>query len=76
MHASLRIVFTAGLAGSLLGGCALGQRLGWTTRHDVDATEAVRVSCEEATRTLANGPDHGTAQRACLDAKTRQHVTR
>ena len=76
MPALLRIASLTAFAAALLGGCTLGQRLGWTAGDRTDATDAVRASCEQATRTLKGGPDHGTAQRACVDAKTRQHVAR
>lgn len=73
MDARVRLV-TPCLVAALLGGCAVGQRLGWTPTR-ADATDRVRASCEEATRTLEGGPDHATALRACLDAKTRQRVS-
>jgi hypothetical protein len=72
MDATKRLLAT-GLVATLLGGCAVGQRLGWNATP-VDATDRVRASCEEATRTLKGGPDHATALRACLEAKTRQGV--
>ena len=73
MDARVRLVTTC-LVATLLGGCAVGQRLGWTTTR-LDATDRVRAGCEEATRTLKGGPDHDTALRACLEAKTRQRVS-
>ena len=73
MDATKRLLAT-GLVATLLGGCAVGQRLGWTTTR-ADATDRVRASCEEATRTLKGGPDHATALRACLGAKTRQRAS-
>ena len=73
MDARIRLLTTV-MIPTLLGGCAIGQRLGWTATQS-EATDRVRTSCEEATRTLKNGPDHATALRACLDAKTRQHVS-
>jgi hypothetical protein len=72
MHARIRLLATC-LVATSLAGCAVGQRLGWTATR-ADATDRVRASCEEATRTLQGGPDHGTALRACLEAKTRQRV--
>lgn len=60
-----------------LAGCATANRMatkmGWRGEHAV-ATDTVRANCAAATRTLAGGPDHDTALRACIDAKTRQHV--
>ena len=73
MNVRIRLLAMAVVAASLAG-CAVGQRLGWTATR-VDATDRVRASCEEATRTLKGGPDHATALRACLDAKTRQRVS-
>jgi hypothetical protein len=73
MNARIRFLAT-GLMATSLAGCANGQRLGWTTTR-ADATDRVRASCEEATRTLKGGPDHATALQACLDAKTRQRVS-
>lgn len=70
-------VATTLAAAALLGGCAtgqrMGQRMGWTATP-ADATALVQASCDEATRSLKGGPDHGTALSACLDAKTRQHL--
>ena len=66
------IAATIALSG-LLGGCAVGQRLGWHHEH-APATEVVVAHCDEATSTLKGRPDHDTTQRACVDAKTRQHV--
>ena len=54
-----------------LGGCAVGQRLGWHATP-ADATASVRASCEAATRTLTGRDDHATAIDACIEAKTRQ----
>lgn len=60
-----------------LAGCAtanrVATRMGWRGEHAV-ATDTVRVNCEAATKTLTGRPDHDTALRACIDAKTRQHV--
>ena len=60
-----------------LAGCAtanrVATRMGWRGEHAV-ATDTVRANCEAATRTLAGQPDHDTALRACIDAKTRQHL--
>jgi hypothetical protein len=61
------------VAASLLGGCAVGQRLGWQRTHE-PATEVQVASCDAATATLKDRPDHGVAHRACVDAKARQHV--
>jgi hypothetical protein len=73
MHARIRLLAT-GLIAASLAGCAVGQRLGWAGAR-AEATDRVRASCEQATRTLQGGPDHDTALRACLDAKTRQRVS-
>lgn len=60
-----------------LAGCATANRMatkmGWRGEHAV-ASDTVRANCEAATKTLAGGPDHDTALRACIDAKTRQQV--
>ena len=60
-------------AASLLGGCAVGDRLGWHRNHEA-ASEVQVASCDAATATLKGRPDHDTAHRACVDAKARQHV--
>jgi len=67
------LLFSLPLLALTLGGCALGTRLGWNARVDAP-TEAVRASCNDAVRTLEGEPDHATALRACLEAKTRQGV--
>lgn len=54
-----------------LGGCAVGQRLGWHAAP-ADATASVRASCEDATRTLTGRADYATALDACIEAKMRQ----
>jgi hypothetical protein len=74
MHAHFRIALMLACT-TALGACAVGQRLGWTSTPRADATDRVKASCEDATRTLKGGPDHATALRACLDAKTRQRVS-
>jgi hypothetical protein len=51
----------------------MATRMGWRGEHAV-ATDTVRINCEAATKTLVGQPDHDTALRACIDAKTRQHV--
>ena len=72
MHARIRLLASC-LIATLLGGCAVGQRLGWTTTR-VDATAEVKASCEENTRSLARSPSQDEAMAACMDAKTRQHL--
>ena len=74
MHASTRFPLAAALAAILLGGCAVGQRLGWTATTDRGASDDIRASCEESTRTLKGRPDYDTALGACLEAMTRQHL--
>ena len=54
-------------------GCAIGEEMGWH-RNREPATEVVVASCDAATATLKERPDHGIAHRACVNAKTRQHV--
>jgi hypothetical protein len=54
-------------------GCAVGESMGWH-RNSEPATEVVVTNCDAATATLKERPDHGIAHRACVDAKTRQHV--
>jgi len=66
---ALLIVLCAGATA----GCAVGQEMGWH-RGSEPATEVVVASCEAATATLKERPDHDISYRACLDAKTRQHV--
>ena len=54
-------------------GCAVGKEMGW--HHNGEpATEVVVASCEAATATLKDRPDHDISYRACVDAKTRQGV--
>ena len=63
------LMICAGLAG----GCAIGEEMGW--HHDHAAASDVQVaSCNAATATLKDKPDHGIAHRACVDAKARQNV--
>ena len=71
MKVSARMLLAMAVA--LLGGCAIGQKLGWTHEH-ADASQVQLASCDAATRTLKGQPDHDTAYRACVDAKARQHV--
>lgn len=62
------------LAGTALaGGCAVGEKMGWH-RSAAPATDVQLASCESATATLKDRPDHDVAHRACVDAKVRQHV--
>ena len=61
-------------AACLLGGCAVGSKLGWHRSH-APATDAQLASCEAGTATLKGRPDHDTAYRACVDAKVRQGLT-
>ena len=61
------------LGAAALGGCAVGEKLGWQRTHEPPSA-VVQASCDAATQTLKGGPDHATAHRACVDAKTRQHV--
>jgi hypothetical protein len=60
-------------AACLLGGCAVGDKLGWHRGHE-PATEVQLASCDAATATLKGRADHDTAHRACVSAKARQHV--
>ena len=53
--------------------CAIGEEMGWHRNREA-ATEVVVASCDAATATLKERPDHDIAHRACVDAKTRQHV--
>ena len=73
MTRSLVNLATIAIAASLLGGCAAGQRMGWKRTHE-PATEVQVASCDAATATLKDRPDHDVAHRACVDAKARQHV--
>jgi hypothetical protein len=59
---------------SLLGGCAVGQKLGWQRSTKAPANEVQVASCDMATATLKGRPDYDAAHRACVDAKARQHV--
>ena len=61
------------LCASATAGCAAGEAMGWH-RNAEPATEVVVASCQAATATLKERPDHDISYRACLDAKTRQHV--
>ena len=54
-------------------GCAVGEGMGWH-RNREPATEVVVASCDAATATLKERHDYDIAHRACVDAKTRQHV--
>ena len=54
-------------------GCAVGEKMGWHRNHE-PATEVQVASCDAATATLKGRDDHGIANRACVDAKARQHV--
>jgi hypothetical protein len=67
-------VFLLALAASALAGCAVGEKLGWHRGSAEPATEVVQASCDAATATLKGRPDHDITHRACVDAKTRQHV--
>jgi hypothetical protein len=60
-------------AAGLLGGCAIGEEMGWHHTR-APATEVQVASCDAATATLKGKPDHDTANHACLDAKVRQQV--
>ena len=62
-----------GLCAVAAGGCAVGKEMGWYGNHQ-QPTEVVVASCEAATATLKERPDHAISYRACLDAKTRQGV--
>jgi hypothetical protein len=57
-----------------LAGCAVGEKLGWHRGPNEPATDVVVASCDAATATLKGRHDHDIAHRACVDAKTRQHV--
>ena len=70
---NLTCVALLALAAGALGGCAVGQKLGWHRSHE-PATEVVQASCDKATSTLKGKPDHDTAYESCVEAKTRQHV--
>lgn len=72
MKGSSRVA-AALMAASLLGGCAIGDKLGWH-RNREPASEVQVASCDAATATLKGRPDHDTAHDACVDAKARQHV--
>ena len=72
MKGSARIVLAMAVV-ALLGGCAIGQKLGWNREH-LPASQVQLASCDAATSTLKGQPDHDTAYRACVDAKVRQHV--
>jgi hypothetical protein len=72
MKGSARIVLAIAAA-ALLGGCAVGEELGWHRQH-ASASEIQLASCDAATATLKGKADHDVAQRACVDAKARQHV--
>ena len=61
------------LAAGALAGCATAkdaQLYGGVAHPE----EVVLASCEAATATLKDRPDHEVAHRACMQAKTRQHV--
>ena len=62
------------LCAGALAGCAVGEKLGWHRGSHEPATEVVQASCDAATATLKGQHDHDIARRACVDAKTRQHV--
>jgi hypothetical protein len=64
---------TLASAAMLLGGCAAGQKMGWG-RSPPPATEVQVASCDAATATLKDRPDHDVAHRACVSAKARQGV--
>jgi hypothetical protein len=57
-----------------LAGCSVGAEMGWYRGTHEQPTEVVQASCEAATATLKGQHDHDIANRACIDAKTRQHV--
>ncbi len=57
-----------------VGGCAIGTRLGWYAER-VTPSDAIRANCELNVKTLQGRPDHDTAMRACVDAKSRQAAT-
>ena len=73
MKVSARLPLLA-LAMLALSGCAVGEKLGWHRGSPDPATSVVVASCDAATATLKGRPDHDIAHRACVDAKTRQHV--
>ena len=73
MDARIRIGLVA-VIGLGLGGCAIGTRLGWHAER-VTPSDAIRAHCEANVRTLNGQPDHDTALRACMEAKTRQAAT-
>ena len=57
------------LAVLILAGCADGTKMAWS--HDrLEPTEADRITCEDAVRTLEGKDHHSTALRTCLDSKT------
>ena len=59
---------------ALLAGCATDGKQGWHRSRAAPATAVQLASCEAATSTLKDRPDHGVAYRACVDAKVRQQV--
>lgn len=61
------------VAATATSGCAVGEKLGWHRDKEVP-TAVVQASCEAATATLKGRQFHGTANRACVEAKTRQNV--
>jgi hypothetical protein len=73
MKTPVRVLLLALCAGALAG-CAVGEKLGWHRGPAEPATEVVQASCDSATATLKGQHDHDIAHRACVDAKTRQHV--
>jgi hypothetical protein len=63
------------LAGAgLMGGCAIGEEMGWHHNH-APATDVQVASCDASTATLKGKPDHDRANHACLEGKVRQQLT-
>lgn len=73
MDARLRIGLAA-LVALGVSGCAIGTRLGWHAER-VTPSDAIRANCELNVKTLSGQPDHDTAMRACVEAKSRQAAT-
>lgn len=72
----MRVKFGMGcilLASLGLVGCTLGARLGWHPQR-VQASETVRVNCENTVKALQGQPDHELAMRACIDAQLHRHA--
>jgi len=73
MKGSTRVLLLA-LGACALSGCAVGEKLGWHRGAAAKATAVQVASCDAATSTLKQRPDHDVAHRACVEAKVRQGV--